>query len=99
MLLDIIADGDTQGCNSMPAGTKKRSRKLEIPWSRKLFSELVVCVETEEQLWNFFHEEYKNFKGSRLIWNTVAENIGRSADDCINKWASLRFNFKVNKKQ
>lgn len=76
---------------------KKRSRKQEIPWSKELSSKLVLSVEPEQQLWNSFHRQYKNFKESRLIWNSVAEKIGRSVVDCINKWASLRSNFKVNK--
>lgn len=88
---------DSQICGDT-SSSKKRSRKQSESWPKELANELVQLVEGHEQLWNSFNVHYKNFKASRLLWNEIAKKLGRSGDDCSNKWAAMRSNFKVKTK-
>lgn len=78
-------------------GSQKRDRRQTVAWDKAAASKLVMEVEKREQLWNHLHSNYRNFKASRLIWNEIALVIGRSSEDCTNKWASLRSNYRVSR--
>lgn len=91
---DESQDGPKQRYNSSSSSNvRKRIRKQSKAWPIGLACKLVLVVEMYEQLWNSSHINYK--KASRQVWEEIAVKMDRTTEDCINKWGSLRSNFKV----
>lgn len=89
-------DDDSDSSIKSPASSKKRVRKQSAPWPVPLSTSLVLAVEKHECIWSPAHEEYKNGKMKKLIWQDISKEVGRPGNECSDRWGVLRVAYKVS---
>lgn len=67
---------------------------MERNWSDEEIHLLLKEVESRRKLWDAGSELYKMPKDSE--WDSVADAINTSPNDCKGKWANLRITFNNN---
>ncbi|XP_072390316.1 uncharacterized protein [Diabrotica undecimpunctata] len=55
---------------------------------------LILLVQTYECLFNLGHKDYSDSNIKGKIWKTIGEELGVAANDCKQRWFSLRDQFR-----
>lgn len=99
---DIFGSDDSgqsgDGGVSASAAAKKRQRKQTSIWSMEENNALVYEVEKYECIWNPIHQDYKNGKLKKVIWEKIQATellAARSARECCDRWGVVRTAYKV----
>ncbi|OTF79933.1 hypothetical protein BLA29_011879, partial [Euroglyphus maynei] len=60
---------------------------------------LIDLVKERPLLYDEQEAQYKDTESRRLAWQEIASKIHLSADDCLDKWKSLRAQFRYHYKR
>lgn len=75
--------------------SRRRNRKQEQSWLKQQCLDLVRAVEPMRCLWDNTQKHYRDRLERLSSWQTIAQRIGRTENDCKNKWFCMRTNYKV----
>lgn len=80
---------------SLERSRSNRERRVTIHWHSDSIKQLIEAVEEAECLWNVVDADYKNRIVKQTCWSNIAEQLGLSNKDVVDKWNSLRNTYRT----